>query len=128
MTSPAAAVLAAAVYSAAVPATATAAYRTFRSPTGKLGCAFYSDAETPPAVRCEWKGGGDHALTLGETGRAKHASITDTVMDPAARSLAYGKTTRFRTLRCTSRASGITCRSTRSGHGFRVSVSKQEVF
>ena len=29
---------------AAVPAPASAALRTFRSPTGNLGCMFYSDA------------------------------------------------------------------------------------
>jgi hypothetical protein len=128
MTRPTAAAIAAAACLAAVPASAEAAYRSFRSPTGKLGCAFYSDAETPPAVRCEWSGGGDHAITLGETGKAKRVGITDTVLDPKAKTLAYGKTTTFRKLRCTSRESGITCRSTRSGHGFRVSVQKQEVF
>jgi hypothetical protein len=128
MMRPTAAVLAAAVALVVAPASASAAYRTFRSPTGKLGCAFYSDAETPPAVRCEWSGGGDRALTLGETGRAKRVKVTDTVMDAKAKSLAYGRTTRFHGLRCTSRASGITCRSSRSKHGFRVSVQKQEVF
>ena len=107
MIGPIAATLAAAAFLAAVPACASAAYRTFRSPTGKLGCAFYSDAETPPAVRCEWSGGGDRAITLGETGRAKRVHVTDTVMDKGARTLAYGKTTTFRRLRCTSRASEI---------------------
>jgi hypothetical protein len=128
MIRPIAAVLAAAVALMALPASASAAYRTFRSPTGKLGCAFYSDAETPPAVRCEWSGGGDRAVTLGETGRGKRVKVTDTVMDPSANALAYGRTTRFHGLRCTSRASGITCRGVRSKHGFRVSVQKQEVF
>jgi hypothetical protein len=128
MISPTAAALAAAVTLAAVPATASASYRAFRSPTGKLGCAFYSDAETPPAVRCEWSGGNDRAITLGETGKAKRVRITDTVMDPKAKALAYGKTTTFRKLRCTSRETGIRCRSTRSGHGFTVSVQKQEVY
>ena len=123
-----AAALGVAVSLATVPASAAAAYRTFRSPSGKLGCAFYSDAETPPAVRCEWSGGGDRALTLRETGRAKRVKVTDTVMDANAPKLAYGRTTRFRALRCTSRPSGITCRSSRSKHGFRVSVQKQEVF
>ncbi|WP_028061871.1 DUF6636 domain-containing protein [Candidatus Solirubrobacter pratensis] len=128
MIRPTAAALAAAVALAAVPATASAAYRAFRSPTGKLGCAFYSDAETPPAVRCEWSGGDDRAITLAETGKAKRVKITDTVMDSKARALAYGKTTTFRKLRCTSREAGISCRSTRSGHGFTVSVQKQEVY
>ena len=128
MTCPTAAALAAAVCLAAVPASAEAAYRSFRSPTGKLGCAFYSDAQTLPAVRCEWSGGEDHALMLGETGKAKRIKITDTVMDSKAKALMYGKTTTFHKLACTSHESGITCRSTRSGHGFRVSVQKQEVF
>jgi hypothetical protein len=128
MIRPLAVVLATAVCGAAMPAAASAAYRPFRSPTGKLGCAFYSDTEDPPTVRCDWNGGGDRALTLGETGRAKRIKVTDTVLEPSANVLAYGKTTRFRNLRCTSRTTGITCRSARSGHGFRLSVQKQEVF
>jgi hypothetical protein len=124
----AAAVLLAAVSCAAAPASASAAYRAFRSPSGKLGCAFYSDTETPPAVRCDWRGGGDHALTLAESGRANRVRVTDTVLDRKSKVLAYGRTTKFGRLRCTSREAGFTCRSTRSGHGFRVSVEKQEVF
>jgi hypothetical protein len=128
MIHPTAAALVAAVLLAAAPATASAAYRAFRSPSGKLACAFYSDAETPPAVRCEWIGGNDRAVTLRETGKATRVKITDTVMDSKSKALAYGKTTTFGKLRCTSRETGITCRSTRSGHGFRVSVQNQEVY
>ena len=109
------------------PASADAAYRAFQSPSGRLACAFYSDAETPRFVRCEWDGG-DHAVTLTETGRGKRIKITDTVRDPKARTLAYGRTTRFGSLRCTSRKTGIRCRSTRSDHGFTVSVERQRVF
>jgi Family of unknown function (DUF6636) len=109
------------------PASADAAYRAFQSPSGRLACAFYSDAETPRFVRCEWDGG-DHAVTLTETGKGKRIKITDTVRDPKARKLAYGKTTKFGSLRCTSRRSGMTCRSTRSDHGFTVSVERQRVF
>ena len=113
---------------ALVPAGADAAYRAFRSPTGKLGCAFYSDAQTPRTVRCEWFGSNDRALTLQERGRARRIKISDTVMDPHATVLAYGRSTSFGKLRCTSRRTGITCRSTRSGHGFVVSVQRQRVF
>ena len=109
------------------PATAQGAYRAFRSPTGKVGCAFYSDAETPRQVRCDWVGGGDRAITLGETGKGKRIRVTDTVRDPRARVLAYGKSTSFGRLRCTSRPTGMTCR-TRSGHGFTVSIERQRVF
>jgi hypothetical protein len=113
---------------AVVPASASAAYRAFRSPTGRLGCAFYSDRQTPRTVRCEWRGGNDRALTLQERGRPHWLKISDTVMDPKAKVLAYGRSTSFGKLRCTSRRSGITCRSTRSGHGFMVSVQKRRVF
>jgi hypothetical protein len=113
---------------ALVPAAAQAAYREFRSPTGQLGCAFYSDPQTPRTVRCEWAGSNDRALTLTEKGRPRRIRISDTVRDPHARVLAYGRSTSFGKLRCTSRRTGITCRSARSGHGFLVSVEKQRVF
>ena len=113
---------------AAVPAPAFAALRTFRSPSGKLGCMFYSDPDVPPQVRCEWRGGNDRAVILDETRKGKRIKITDTVFDPNAKPLAYGKSTTFGRLRCTSRKSGITCKSLRSKHGFSVSVQKQRVF
>jgi hypothetical protein len=121
------AVLAAAAL-ALVPASASAAYRAFRSPTGKLGCAFYSDAQTPRTVRCEWRDSNDRALTLRQRGRARTIKISDTVMDPKAKVLAYGDSTSFGKLRCTSRRTGIRCRSLRSGHGFVVSAERQRVF
>ena len=116
------------VAATAATAPADAALRTFRSPTGKLGCMFYSDAETPRQVRCEWKGGNDRALVLKESGTGKRIKITDTVFDPDAKPLAYGKSTTFGRLKCTSRTTGITCKSLRSNHGFTVSTSKQRVF
>jgi hypothetical protein len=111
-----------------MPAAADAAYRDFRSPSGKLGCAFYSDAETPRFVRCEWRGGNDRAVSLTERGKGRRIKVTDTVLNPRAKVLAYGRTIRFGSLRCTSRRTGITCRSTRSKHGFTVSVERQRVF
>ena len=112
---------------ATAPWTATAAYRDFKSPSGKLGCAFYSDAETPRFVRCEWHGASDRAVTLTETGKGKRVRITDSVRNPKAKALAYGRSTTFGKLRCTSRRSGITCRNPK-GHGFTVSVERQRVF
>lgn len=122
------AVLATTGVAATVPATASAALRSFRSPTGKLACMFYADADVPRQVRCEWRGGNDRALTLNETGKGKRIRITDTVFDSSAKPLAYGKSTTFGRLKCTSRETGITCKSTRSNHGFTVSTSKQRVF
>jgi len=122
------AVLVAAALLASVPAWASAAYRDFRSPSGKLGCAFFSDAETPRTVRCEWDGANDVAVTLAEIGKGKRIKATDTIRSPRAKVLAYGRSTAFGRLRCTSRRGGITCRSTRSDHGFTISVDKQRVF
>jgi hypothetical protein len=112
----------------ALPASADATYRDFRSPSGKLGCAFYSDTEAPAFVRCDWRGSDDQAVEVGETGRARLRHVTDSVMNPDAKVLRYGHSTRFRALRCRSRRSGITCRSTSSGHGFKVSAAKRRLF
>ena len=112
----------------AAPATAGATYRDFRSPSGKLGCAFFSDTETPPFVRCDWRGSDDQAVQLGETGRARLRHVTDSVMNPKAPVLRYGHSTRFHQLRCRSRRTGITCRSLRSGHGFTVNTQKRKLF
>jgi hypothetical protein len=67
-------------------------------------------------------------VQVSETGKGKRIKITDTVFDPKAKPLAYGKSTSFGRLKCTSRRSGITCRSLKSGHGFTVSVERQRVF
>ena len=110
------------------PAAAHAAYRDFRSPSGKLACAFYSDAEIPPLVRCDWQGSDDQAVQLRETGRARLRHVTDTVMSPEAKRLRYGTSTTFRRLKCVSRRRGIKCRSLVSGHGFWVSVEERQRF
>jgi hypothetical protein len=109
------------------PAGAQAAYRDFKSTSGQLACAFYSDAETPRFVRCEWDGANDRAVTLGETGKGERVKITDTVRNKKAPVLAYGKSTKFGRLRCASRRGGMTCRS-EAGHGFTISIEKQRVF
>jgi hypothetical protein len=112
----------------AAPATASAELKMFRSPTGKIGCAFFRETAVPTEVRCDWRGGGDHAVRVGLHGKARRIHVTDTVLDPDAKVLAYGRTKRFHGLKCTSRRSGMTCRSTKSGHGFKVSVEKRRLF
>jgi hypothetical protein len=112
----------------AAPATASAELKMFRSPSGKLGCAFFRETAVPPEVRCDWRGGGDHAVRVGLHGKARRIHVTDTVLDPDAKVLPYGETKRFHGLKCKSRRTGITCKSTKSGHGFKVSVEKRELF
>ena len=110
------------------PTSANAAFKPFRSPTGKIGCAFYSDSMTPRQVRCDWKGANDVAVSVDETHKGERFRVTDTVFDPKAKVLAYGHSLTFGKLKCTSRATGMTCESSRSGHGFTVSVQRQRVF
>jgi hypothetical protein len=110
-----------------VPATAEAGIKTFRSPSGQLGCMYYNDSDVPASARCEWSGGNDEAVVVERTGKGKRIRITDTVMDPGARVLPYGTTRRYGPIRCTSRRSGITCKN-RARHGFTVSVQAQKVF
>lgn len=119
--------LAAALAALLLPAAAEAAVKTFRSPSGQLGCMYYNDPDVPASVRCEWTGGNDRAVVVERTGKGKRIRITDTVMDPGARVLPYGTTRRYGPIRCTSRRTGITCKN-RAGHGFTVSVQARKVF
>ena len=112
----------------AFPAGACATFRQFRSPTGRIGCAFESGGGLPREVRCEWAGSNDRAVILRQRGKARFIKISDTVRDPHAKVLRYGHRRRFGKLTCISRRTGMTCRSRRSHHGFTVSVQRQKLF
>jgi hypothetical protein len=103
-------------------------FRQFRSPTGHIGCAFESGGGLPRQVRCEWDGSNDIAYVLRPRGKTRVIKISDTVRDPHAKVLHYGRSLRFGRIKCTSRRTGMTCRSLRSGHGFTVSVQHQRRF
>jgi hypothetical protein len=120
-------VIAAVLALLAFPAGASASFIQFRSPTGRIGCAFESGGGLKPIVRCEWAGSNDRALWVGVRGRAHRLKISDTVRDPHAKVLRYGRSLRFHRIKCTSRRTGMTCRN-RSGHGFTVSVQHQTRF
>src|ERR671927_1687467 len=113
-----------AVVALALPAGASAAFKQFRSPTGRIGCAFESGGGLKPIVRCEWAGSNDRAVWVGVHGKAHHLRISDTVRDPNAPVLGYGHSKRFHRIKCTSRRTGMSCRSLVSGHGFTVSVQR----
>jgi hypothetical protein len=111
----------------AFPAGASASFIQFRSPTGRIGCAFESGGGLKPIVRCEWAGSNDRAVWVGVRGRAHRLKISDTVRNPNAKVLHYGHSRRFHGIKCTSRRTGMTCRN-RSGHGFTVSVQRRRFF
>lgn len=112
---------------AVTSATADAGFRTFQTPSKRIGCA-YITGKFPAMIRCDLFFLDDRAVVLEHRGRPRKIRITDTVGDPKARVLAYGTTTRFGSFSCTSRTSGLTCRSRRSGHGFTVSRQAQKLF
>jgi hypothetical protein len=51
----------------------------------------------------------------------------DTVRDPKAKALAFGKTIRVATMRCTSRTDGVRCANGR-GHGFLIGRAAYRLF
>src|SRR3954447_23753935 len=92
----------------AAGATAEAAFRPFRSSPGRVRCAFGSDSGTPPAVRCDWRGGYGEAVTVGETGRAGRVRVSDGHVEPRAKVVAYGASLRFHRLSRRSRRTATT--------------------
>jgi hypothetical protein len=123
-----------------LPATASAKLRFFAAPGHKIGCAYakFGDdrsvrcdlarvADPPPKPSdCELDYGS--AFLLGPTGKAIRMCHGDTVLDPDARVLRYGKPERFGPFTCTARkARGMRCTS-RTGHGFQVSPRRQKLW
>jgi hypothetical protein len=105
--------------------------KTFQTPSKAIHCGYTAP---PASLRCDvdgglkpkpkrpasctldWAGG----LDLGKTGRASVTCAGDTVNDPDARLVGYGKTWRRGGIECVVRRAGITCKNT-VGHGFFLS-------
>jgi hypothetical protein len=112
----------------AVPAAAQAGvHKTFKTPTGKIQCAYY-DIESSFQIRCDLFFLNDRAVFLGTSGKARKEHVYDTVADPKSKTLAYDTSTRYGVFTCTSRRTGLTCKSRKTGHGFTVSKESQQVF
>jgi hypothetical protein len=112
---------------AATPAMART--ESFQSPSGNIACMYSTSGGPGAFVRCDVLSLNDVGFTLDRRHKAKRIGITDSVVDPnGARKLRYGASRRFGSFRCTSRRSGLTCRSTRSSHGFTLSRERQRVF
>ena len=81
-----------------------------------IGCALYSKRDSRQAIATWWMRTG---------GPAAFAYV---VADPASDypRLAYGKAYAWHGIRCTSAATGLTCRNT-SGHGFFLSRARQRI-
>jgi hypothetical protein len=117
-------------------------YVGFRTPSGNIGCGYSKFTGETANLRCEivsrlrplppkprtcTDGVWGRAVGMAPTGRASGYCITDTVMDPGAPVLAYGRTWARGGFRCTSRATGLTCTNL-SGHGWLLSRERSRLF
>jgi hypothetical protein len=80
----------------------------------------------PRPASCEYDWG--PGVTVGRRGRGTFVCAGDTTLNPQARVLPYGKTSRVGDLSCRSAESGIVCRNTDTGHGFRISRERYRLF
>ena len=120
--------LVAACAALAFPAVAEAVNQTFRTPSGKILCAYADPFEGALQIRCDLLFLNDRAAVIRPSGRGRIVKVTDVAGNPRSRTLAYGTSTRFGAYTCTSRRSGLTCKNRRTGHGFTVSTRSQKVF
>jgi hypothetical protein len=132
--------LLAALVAALVLATPAAGSTFFTSPSKKIGCLYFN-LDGDRSVRCDLARVDDpkpkpkackldygHAFALGERGRAARICHGDTVRNPKARVLAYGKAKRFGPFTCrVRRTRGMRCTSKR-GHGFELSRQRQKLW
>jgi hypothetical protein len=114
-----------------LPATASAKFVFFQTPSHNIGCVYSS---SPASLRCDIRSGLKPAppkpkgcmndwtfgYSVNAIGRARTVCAGDTVLSPRARVVRYGTTWRGGLFTCKSRTSGLTCKN-RSGHGFFLS-------
>jgi hypothetical protein len=113
------------------------AFHFFHSPSGNIDCLVTKDFARcdirqhtfrGPArpKRCDLEWGS--VLEIGKSDRrGGFGCVGDTVRDPSARALAYGKTIRAGGMHCTSRTDGVRCANSR-GHGFLLGRTKYRLF
>jgi hypothetical protein len=112
--------------------------KTFRTPSGNIGCAMYEGGARCDIRKRDWKPlprpaecpkevGYGQGLEVPAGGEAGFVCAGDTALDPTASSLAYGTASRVGASECISRTDGITCVN-RAGHGFFISIQSYQVF
>lgn len=110
---------------------------TFQTPSHGIGCAYSTspsylrcdvrDPVAPPKrpQSCELDYGSAFGLTPSK--RAQRLCAGDTVLDPGAKVIAYGKTKHYGPFACTARTTGLRC-TNRARHGFVLSRQTQKLF
>jgi len=124
-----------------VPAGAATAhhYQFFESPSRNIGCAIIGGTARCDILARSWSPGPrpkscprivdyGQGLIVGTTGAARLVCAGDTAANPSAPVLAYGQADVIGALSCSSATTGMTCRSSRSGHGFFISRQRYRIF
>lgn len=112
--------------------------RTFRSPSGNIGCVMLGggarcdirkrDWSPPPRpATCPKEVGYGQGVEVSQRGEATFVCAGDTALDPSASSLAYGTASEVGGSECISRENGVTCVN-QAGHGFFLSIQSYQVF
>jgi hypothetical protein len=112
--------------------------KTFRSPSGNIGCALYEggarcdirkrDWSPPPRpAQCPKQVGYGQGIEVAHAGEAGFVCAGDTALDPSASSLSYGTASEVGGSECISRKNGVTCVN-RAGHGFFLSIQSYQIF
>jgi hypothetical protein len=112
--------------------------KTFRSPSGNIGCALYEggarcdirkrDWSPPPRpAKCPKQTGYGQGVEVAHAGEASFVCAGDTALDPTSSSLSYGTASEVGGSECISRKNGVTCVN-RAGHGFFLSIQSYQIF
>jgi hypothetical protein len=114
---------------------------TFRMPSGNVYCAYEHYSFAPKDLRCEIRSGvkplppkpswcdvdWGAGFAMRQTGLAHILCVGDTIYDPKAKVLAYGRTWTGGGFSCTSQVAGLRCTNPR-GHGFFLSRGHSYAF
>jgi hypothetical protein len=115
-------------------------YVSFVSPSGNIGCAIYigdgyaearcdmreltpSYRKPPPGCDLDW----GNSFAVGSSGGGYLACVGDSVFDPGAFTLGYGKSFSLGPFTCSSEKTGMTCVNPQ-GHGFKIAKARQQLF
>ncbi|MCW2982614.1 MAG: hypothetical protein JWR63_184 [Conexibacter sp.] len=112
----------------------------FQLPSKKIACVYSHFEGEKAALRCDvadvvrpakrpasCKLDYGSAFGLTATGKGRRLCAGDTVLDPKAKVLAYGASRTLGPFTCASRTTGLRC-TTRAGHGFELSRTRQGLF
>lgn len=110
---------------AVLAAPALARLQRFQTPSHRIACGYDTRARE---LRCDALFLNDVGFFLDRERKARRRRVTDTVASPRARVLHYGRSLDLGPITCTSRRTGLTCKSDSSRHGFALSRARQRVF